>query len=306
MGQVTQFFQPPLYWQQFEDLTQSVVELAYGVAMADKIGRPGQAQDGVDVYAGRSRVGSVGVQCKRLDDLDENNRPLPGGPINRKLLRSEAEKAISFRPKLDVWILATTAKRDASIQRQARLLDEEHRSAGRFQVLLWFWEDYVTWLNTYSDLQQRYYDQIIGIRNARDQDRLILETIAIAFHRPAFTDPLRQEHADDFLQALKDTQAALRTGELVDRQSRHVIRKAVGGWRYLEEPAWRAALKDLDDELTELRGLLVAGIKDGRLEQRRGYLDVRDHRLARDLERRRHDCLARLNDLLVRAALPPI
>jgi hypothetical protein len=71
-----------------------------------ELGRPGQAQDGVDVYAARSRVGSVGVQCKRLDDLDENNRPLPGGPIDRKLLRSEAEKAISFRPKLDVWILA--------------------------------------------------------------------------------------------------------------------------------------------------------------------------------------------------------
>jgi hypothetical protein len=228
MGQVTQFFQPPLYWQQFEDLTQSVVEIVYGVAMADKIGRPGQAQDGVDVLAARSRVGAVGVQCKRLDDLDENNKPLPGGPIDRKLLRSEAEKALCFRPKLDVWLLATTAKRDAAIQRQARLLDEEHRSAGHFQVLLWFWDDYVTWLNAYSGLQQRYYDQIIGIRNARDQDRLILETIATAFHRPAFTDPLGQEHFDDFLQALKDTQAALRTGELVDRQSRHVIRKAVG------------------------------------------------------------------------------
>ncbi|WP_143201370.1 hypothetical protein [Bradyrhizobium sp. NAS96.2] len=70
---------------------------------------------------------------------------------------------------------------------------------------------------------------IIGIRNVRDQDRLILETITTAFHRPAFTDPLGE--------ALKDTQAALRTGELVDRQSRHVIRKAVGGWRCIEEPA---------------------------------------------------------------------
>ena len=306
MGQVTQFFQPPLYWQQFEDLTQSVVELVYGIATADKIGRPGQVQDGVDVYAARTRAGSIRVQCKRLDDLDENNNPLPGGPINRKLLKLEVEKALAFRPKLDVWVMSTTAKRDAGIQRQARLLDEEHRAAGRFQVQLWFWDDYVTWLNAYSDLQRRYYDQIIGVRNARDQDRLILETIATAFHRPAFTDPLEHEHFDNFLQALKDTQAALRTGELVDRESRHVIRKAVGGWRYLEEPVWKAGLKDLDDELTELRGLLVAGIKDGRLEQRRGYLDVRDRGLARDLERRRRDCLARLNDLLVRAALRPI
>ena len=197
--------------------------------MADKIGRPGQAQNGVDVHAARSRVGALGVQCKRLSDLDANNEPLPGGPIDGKLLRSEANKALSFRPTLDVWVLATTAKRDAAIQQEARLLDKEHRAAGRFQVLLWFWDDYVTWLNAFSDLQRRYYDQIIGIRDARDQDRLILETIATAFDRPAFTDPLDQEHLDDFLQALKDTQAALRTGELVDRQSRHVIRKAIGG-----------------------------------------------------------------------------
>ncbi|WP_407523731.1 hypothetical protein [Methylobacterium oryzisoli] len=306
MGQVTQVFQPPLYWQQFEDLTQSIVEMVYGVPTADKIGRPGQAQDGVDVYASRSRVGAVGVQCKRLDDLDENNHPLPGGPISRKLLRSEASKAMEFQPALDVWVLATTAKRDAAAQRQARLLDEEQRSIGRFQVLLWFWDDYVTWLNAFSDLQKRYYDQIIGIRSARDQDRLIIETIATAFHRPAFTDPLGQEHFDDLLQALKDTQAALRTGELVDRQSRHVIRKAVGGWRYLEEPAWKAGLRDLDGELTALRGLLVEGIKDGRLAQRHGYLDISDLSLARELDRRRHGCLTRLNDLLVRAALPPL
>ena len=105
MGQVTQFFQPPLYWQQFEDLTQSVVELVYGIATADKIGRPGQAQEGVDVYAARTSVGSIGVQCKRLDDLDENNNPLPGGPINRKLLKSELDKALAFRPKLDIWVV---------------------------------------------------------------------------------------------------------------------------------------------------------------------------------------------------------
>ena len=193
--------------------------------------------------------------------------------------------------------------------RYSRKLASLIKSIGRqaaSEVLLWFWDDYVTWLNAFSDLQRRYYDQIIGIRDARDQDRLILETIATAFDRPAFTDPLDQEHLDDFLQALKDTQAALRTGELVDRQSRHVIRKAIGGWRYLEEPAWKAGLKSLDVELTELRSLLVAGIKDGRLEQRRGYLEVRDRSLARDLEQRRHKCLVRLNDLLVRAALPSI
>jgi hypothetical protein len=168
MGQLTQFFQLPLYWQQFEDLTQSVVQIAYGAAQADKIGRPGQAQHGVDVYAGRSRVGAVGVQCKRLDDLDANNHPLPGGPISAKLLRAEAAKALAFTPQLDMWILATTAKRDASTQLHARALDEEYRGQGRFQILLWSWDDYVTWLNAVPDLQHWYYDRVIQIRDVRD------------------------------------------------------------------------------------------------------------------------------------------
>lgn len=305
MGQLTQFFQPPLYWQQFEDLTQSVAEFVYDVPKADKIGRPGQAQNGVDVYAS-GRRGAVGIQCKRLDDLDPNNAPFPGGPITRELLRAEAAKALSFAPTLDSWVLATTAKRDAEGQRQARLLDEEFRSRGRFFVSVWFWDDFVTWLNANHVLQKQYYEQIIGIRDTRDQDRLILQTIAMAFHRPAFTDPLEHEHFDDFLQALKDTQAALRTGELVNRESRHVIQKAIGGWRYLDEPSWKNGLKDIDTQLVELRSLLVAGIQDGRLEQRNGYLRVGDRLLGRELEHRRRNCLDRLNDLLVTAALPPI
>lgn len=130
MVQITQYFQPPLYWQQFEDLTQAVVQNVYGAPHADKIGRPGQSQQGVDVHAGRSRVGMLGVQCKRMDDLDENNDPRPGGAITRDILLDEIAKAKTFTPGLDVWILATTAKRDARIQKVARELDAEHTNLG--------------------------------------------------------------------------------------------------------------------------------------------------------------------------------
>lgn len=241
-----------------------------------------------------------------MDERDANNQPLPGGLITTKFLRTAAQEALAFTPKLDVWILATTAKRDAASQRQARLLDEEYQSRGRFQILIWFWDDYVSWLNAFPRLQSWYYQDVIQIRNPRDQDRVIIETIATAFHRPAFTASLSGEHFDDFLDALKDTQAALRTGELVDRQSRHVIRKAVGGWRYLEDRDWRTRLKDLDSELSELRGLLVAGVKDGRLQKRHGYLDVKDCALGQRLEEGRARCLSHVNDLLVQAALPTI
>ncbi|GLI99018.1 hypothetical protein [Sphingobium sp. BS19] len=306
MGQITQFFQPPLYWQQFEDLTQAVVEIVYGTSHADKIGRPGQSQDGVDVHAGRSRAGALGVQCKRMDNLDENNLPLPGGAITRKILIEEITKAKTFQPQLDVWILATTAKRDARIQETARRIDRQHAKQKLFEVKLWFWDDYVAFLNSYSDLQAGYYDQIIRLRSPLDQDRLILETIATAFDRPAFTDPLNVEQVDDMLEALADTRAALKTGQLVDRRSRHVIRKAVGGWRYLEDKDWQARMQGIDERLTQVRTALVLGLKDGRLSRSGSFLTVQDPVLRRELEQGRMDCLLQLNELLVLAALPTI
>lgn len=306
MGQITQFFQPPLYWQQFEDLTQAVVEIVYGTPHAEKIGRPGQSQSGVDVHAGRSRAGALGVQCKRMGDLDENNLPLPGGVVTRKLLVEEIAKAKTFQPQLDVWILATTAKRDARIQEIARRIDRQNASKKLFEVKLWFWDDYIAFLNSYSDLQEMYYDQIIKLRSPRDQDRLILQMILTAFDRPAFTDPLNVEQVDDLLEALADTRAALKTGQLVDRRSRHVIRKAVGGWRYLEDKDWQARMQVIDERLTQVRTTLVQGLKDGRLGRSGSFLTVNDPALGHELEQGRNDCLLQLNDLLVLASLPTL
>jgi len=305
MGQISLFFQPPLHWQQFEDLTRSVFEKIH-VVQANKNGRSGQAQQGVDIYGSTKQFGNIGIQCKRVDELDANNQPIPGGSVTRTFLRAEAEKALAFSPALDIWILATTAKRDGSIQQVARKLSEEYQRKQKFEIQLWSWDDYITWLNTYTDLQKWYYEKVIHIYSDLDQDRFTLETIAMAFHRPAFTDPLAHEHVDDFLQALKDTQSALRTGELVNRDTRHVIRKSVGGWRLLKEPHWKNRLNDLDRELQELRKQLMAGLNDGRLQQHRHYLQVNDAALGQDLDRRRRLCLGYLNDVLVNAELSPV
>ena len=249
-----QAFQPPLYWQQFEDLTESVFPYLYGGAHAQKVGRPGQAQNGVDVYGRCLRTKRrIGIQCKRMDELDENNHPFPGGLIKKTMLRDEYQKALSFTPRLDEWILATTAKRDEKAQRAARILDEESQAAGNFTVRLWFWDDYVTYLNNFGDLQSRYYRDVLNVSSSHDLDKLTLELYAHAFSRPAFEDALYDENPDDFLQAIQDTIRALNTGELVDRQTRQVIRRAVGGRRTLNEDGWRQACNHVYEQLQEIK-----------------------------------------------------
>lgn len=307
MGNVWQFFQPPLYWQQFEELCVGLLTEVYGVPNAQQFGRPGQAQNGVDVFGQSARHGRIGVQCKRLSDLDEHNNPYPGGPITRTFLRAEAEEALSFKHDLKLWILATTARRDTKVQGWVEELNDEWKQAGRDRIaIVWTWDECISHLNSYPDLQRKYYREVIQVLAPKDLDEIILRTIAIAFARPAFEMPLHCETPSDFFQALKDTQKALRTGELVDRESRQVIRKSIGGYHELDDARARAGLYEVDKHLKLLRTQLAQGLKDKTIWTVGTCLDIREPALARYLDELRQRCLDDLNHVLRDAGIPPI
>lgn len=304
---IWQFFQPPLYWQQFEELCTALLTEVYSVPNAQQVGRPGQAQHGVDVFGTSSRYGRIGIQCKRLADLDENGNPYPGGPISRAFLRNEADAALGFTPDLSLWILATTAKRDTKVQAWVEEINDEWKQAGRKRIaIVWTWDECISHLNSYPDLQRRYYRDVIQVRARKDLDEIILRTIAMSFARPAFEVPLHCETPSEFFQELKDTQKALRTGELVDRESRQVIRKAIGGYHELDDTVARNGLRDVDQNLKLLRTQLEQGLKDGTIVAVGTCLDLRQPALARYLDDLRQRCLDDLNRVLGHAGIPPI
>ncbi|MFH5927252.1 hypothetical protein [Roseomonas xinghualingensis] len=306
MGTISQFFQPPLYWQQFEELAVGMLREVYDVMDAQAYGRPGQAQNGVDVY-GKSRFGIVGIQCKRLSDLDENGNPYPGGPISRKFRRDAAADSLAFKLKLKIWILATTARRDTRVQGYVDELNEEwENDKDSRRAIVWSWDECISYLNSFPPLQRWYYQDVVQVRGEKDLDEVILRTIAMAFARPAFEVPLHCETPDEFMQALKDTQKAVRTGELVDRESRQVIRKAVGGYREVNDDACRAGLGRVDKYLRQIRSQLEQGLKNKIIRRANGFLDIADPALARDLNEVRSRCIQDLNDVLRRAGIPPI
>jgi hypothetical protein len=306
MGVMSQFFQPPLYWQQFEDFTARMLGEVYTSLDTQQYGRPGQAQNGVDVYGSSSR-GWIGIQCKRLSDLDGSGNPYPGGPISRKFLRAAAKDSLRFTPDLDIWILVTTARRDTRVQDHVNELNQEWRTKGYTKTaLVWSWDECISYQNSYPDLQQWYYQDVIKVRGSEDLDKIILELVTMAFARPAFEVPLHCETSDEFLQALKDTQKALRTGELVDRESRHVIRKAIGGYRDLADDFARERLGRIDKILQRFRTEIEEGLRNGTIRKNQGYLDFTDIAAARDLEDMRSKCVQDLNEVLSRFHLPTI
>jgi hypothetical protein len=308
MSRIIQFFCTPLYWQQFEDLTESLFRDVFADPLPTKNGRPGQAQHGVDVYGSRYNTGDlVGIQCKRKNDLDENGHPYPGGRITRKILREEYDKACSFQPELKLWILATTAGRDARAQEHARLLDAESRSAGRFSVKLWFWDDYITYLNNLDQLAIHYYSSVLNYRTPLDQDKKILEVFRMALSRPAFDTPFQGEKAEHFEDALRDSMTALDIGELVNRETRHVIAKAIGGWRSISNPGWREAGRVVSGKLKELRWMIQDGIKNGVIVKvGKCGMGVRNPSTEQELLRLRRECIVELNAVLTDAGMTAI
>jgi tetratricopeptide (TPR) repeat protein len=95
---------------------------------AQKNGRSGQPQAGVDVF-GTDREGrQVGVQCKQKSGLIRSK-------VTVADLEEEVEKARSFLPSLSLFVVATTGPRDVAVQERARTFGES------FAVEVWSWPD---------------------------------------------------------------------------------------------------------------------------------------------------------------------
>ena len=147
-------FPPPKNWQDFERLCYDVYSRRWQTNDAEMHGRQGQPQAGVDVY-GHDRVEKqfVGVRCKGKDQTYE-------GALTEKEFRDEIEKAKTFIPRLDIFVVATTAPNDAAIQQVARSITEDHRQQGFFEVRVQGWGTLQQWLTDYPDLLSKHFSDL--------------------------------------------------------------------------------------------------------------------------------------------------
>ncbi len=170
---------PPASWEEFEDMCCDLWRLLWNDPYAQKNGRKGQAQAGVDVY-GRPGGGSewAGVQCKGKDNYAEKT-------LTERELRDEVDKAKKFTPSITKeYVLATTGSPDANIQEVAREITQQHQKEGLFPVHVWFWEDIKKKLAEYDGLVKKYYPDLYAttagnaqIEQIHAQNEQILEKL---------------------------------------------------------------------------------------------------------------------------------
>lgn len=236
IGIMAYHYPPPAEWQTFQSLVAGFAASQYEQHSVHEYGRSGQRQNGVDIFA-RDHFGkNVGIQCKWTS-----------GDLAESALADECNKAVSFTPELNVFILWTTSRRDVRLQDAAHRLEQS--GDYKFQVVVRFWDDAIEHLNRAFSVAQTYYDDWLE-HNHVTADRDHRSKLRIAVDRPAFNDPIFLERSfADLWRAIKDTAIFLKTGLLYDRYDRTLIVQAL--------PFSMMSDSDYVEELTGILELLT-------------------------------------------------
>jgi hypothetical protein len=144
----------PKSWTDFEDLCHAIFRGEWNDRLAQKNGRNGQPQNGVDVFGSPNTVRDVfhGVQCKGKD-RNYGRKP------TLKELTQEIAKADSFTPPLAHWVFATSAPKEEKLQQAARELSVVRKAQGLFTVTVLGWEDIQSLLGRHPNVVQDFYPE---------------------------------------------------------------------------------------------------------------------------------------------------
>lgn len=284
---------PPANWQDFERLTLDCARIVWKDDYAARHGRQGQTQAGVDVYGyNRSACEHTGIQCKKRQSFSAPSKRLTAAEVD-----AEVEAAKGFKPKLDRFVIATTGPRDVNLQEHVRCLNDVVQP---FKVSLMFWEDYQEIINNHTDLMYRYYKEVLEFRASYDEFEHYLLLLSNAFDRPAIRTPFHLENrATDFIRAISDTQNAIATGRLVDRDGRVVDECRVPKPKIL-------GLKEAANLLQRAREIATQAVVDGNIIEHDTVIEIRSHEITQQLNSLKEKAVSLLNNELVKRGLEPV
>lgn len=159
----------PSDWNEFEDLVADVLRERWKTPNVTRNGRSGQEQAGVDIYASAHHLPLgeyAGAQCKKTDAL------------TTATLHECVRRAEDFVPALAELLICTTAPRDAKVQQEARLLDQQNARAGRFRVVVLFWEDLSLELSGYPRLLAKHFPNWAKLSHRDEEPQLSLHWLS--------------------------------------------------------------------------------------------------------------------------------
>lgn len=132
----------------FERLCLQLLRKYWDCSTLELFGRSGEKQQGIDIldFSGVDQLKAA--QCK----LKETSKPLRAIEV-----RTEAETAALFTPKLSHFAILTTARISTQTQRVLLEINQEHRKAGLFSVELIAWDQLQDLLDAFPEVAEEFY-----------------------------------------------------------------------------------------------------------------------------------------------------
>lgn len=218
----------------FENMCMHVYGLVFE-GKANKNGRRGQAQRGVDVYVRTRTRGVIGIQCKKyvLQKLSWQH------------VVDEVKEADEGKQPISMLLVATTSDSDAALQQKVMQLSEERLKKGKFEICVDFWEDIQSSIDLYPILQDRYAPHAPGGMFQRQEREIasvkgIVSSIDERLSGFSAIDEARADSANAIVSGQLDrSNTLIKAGKLRDALDElNVSGKDMGGFDDHQKARW--------------------------------------------------------------------
>ena len=138
----------PKNWQDLETLCLALWKKEWNTKSFKTYGRPGQHQDGVDIfgrYDDGIEIGAIQCKCK-----EEEKK------LTAKIIQDEVDKAKKFKPAIKRYVIATTHDSDVNLDSFVADLCIKNLNAGSFSVDLFCWQDIEKLLEQHVEIRNWY------------------------------------------------------------------------------------------------------------------------------------------------------
>lgn len=142
----------------FELLCLKILRRKWNCPGLVQYGKRGERQHGIDLFDPTAQSPIRAAQCK----LHEPHKTLPPAEIE-----AEVEKAKSAPYKLELYVIATSAKPSGEAQRKVFEINQKHREQGLFRVEVLHWRELEDLLDEYADVREELYGGLDAEQAAR-------------------------------------------------------------------------------------------------------------------------------------------
>jgi hypothetical protein len=161
----------PRNWQDLERLCLAIWKAEWKTTSLKTYGRPGQHQDGVDVfgrYMDGQEIGAIQCKCK-----EEEKK------LTEAIIKEEVEKAKKFKPAIKHYVIATTFDSDVELDSFTAELSQSNMGAGSFSIDLFGWQDIENLLELHTEVRDWYLnlskrrEQLVEVAVEEPEDMIL-------------------------------------------------------------------------------------------------------------------------------------